>query len=160
MLNFRVGLGFDTHAFQKGEFLTIGGVEIPFHYSFKAHSDGDVLVHAIIDSLLGAAGLKDIGSFFPDNDPKYKDIDSLKLLEITMEKLKEANWKIGNIDCNIIIQKPKMAAHIPQMKLNVAKVLNIETSQIGIKAKTSENIGFIGREEGASAQAVCLIYKA
>jgi 2-C-methyl-D-erythritol 2,4-cyclodiphosphate synthase len=109
---------------------------------------------------LGAAGLKDIGSFFPDNDPKYKDIDSLKLLEITMEKLKEANWKIGNIDCNIIIQKPKMAAHIPQMKLNIAKVLNIETSQIGIKAKTSENIGFIGREEGASAQAVCLIYKA
>ncbi len=155
----RVGLGIDTHAFQKGEYLIIGGVKIPYNKSFKAHSDGDVLIHAICDALLGAAGLKDIGTYFPDNNPDYKSINSSILLEKVVQIIDSIGWKVSNIDCNIIVQEPKMAPFIDEMKINISNLLKINMEDVSIKAKTSENLGFIGRSEGVSAQAVVLIKK-
>ncbi|MDD2411858.1 MAG: 2-C-methyl-D-erythritol 2,4-cyclodiphosphate synthase [Bacteroidales bacterium] len=155
----RVGLGTDTHAFQKGEFLVIGGVKIPFDKSFKAHSDGDVLLHAVCDALLGASGNKDIGTFFPDTDPVFENANSMDLLKKTVEIIHAQNWKVANIDCVITIQQPKMAPHIDAMKDNIASCLQISTEEVSVKAKTSENIGFIGRGEGASAQVVVLLYR-
>lgn len=156
-MKFRVGLGFDTHAFQEGNQLIIGGVKIPFHKAFKAHSDGDVLIHAICDALLGASGNKDIGTFFPDTDLKYKNINSLILLEKVVSEVKIENWKVNNIDCTIIIQEPKMSPYIDFMKEIISPILEVEIKDISIKAKTSENIGFIGRGEGVSAQVVVLL---
>lgn len=154
----RVGLGTDTHAFQKGDFLVIGGVKIPFHKSFKAHSDGDVLLHALCDALLGASGNKDIGSFFPDTDTAFENVNSMHLLKKTVEIIHAQNWKVANVDCVIAIQQPKMAPHIDAMKKNIADCLQISTNDVSVKAKTSENIGFIGRGEGASTQVVVLLY--
>jgi len=156
---FRVGIGFDTHAFIQGDSIIIGGVKIPFNKSFLAHSDGDVLIHAICDALLGSVGLKDIGTCFPDNDERYKNIDSLVILKQTYDMVKSKGWIVSNIDCNIIIQEPKMKPYIDKMKEIISNIFEIEMEDVSIKAKTSENIGFIGRGEGASAQAIVLVTK-
>ncbi len=155
----RVGIGTDTHTFVEGDHLVIGGVNIPFNKSFKAHSDGDVLLHAVCDALLGASGNKDIGTFFPDNDIFYRNANSIDLLNKTVEIISVANWKVGNIDCVITIQQPKMAPYIDDMKENIARCLHIPISDVSIKAKTSEEIGFIGRGEGVSTQVVVLLYR-
>ena len=156
----KIGNGFDVHAFCKDRDCIIGGVKIPFELGLKGHSDADVLIHAIIDSLLGAAGYEDIGELFPDSDDSYKNISSLLLLEKTAGILYENKWKVINIDCVIICEKPKIQEYKLKMKQNISKILEIDSNQIGIKGKTSEKLGFTGRQEGISASAVCLIYKA
>lgn len=153
----RVGLGWDLHKLVDGEFLTIGGVEIPFNKKFEAHSDGDVLVHAIIDALLGAANLGDIGTHFPPSDDKYKDIDSLVLLSKTKDLLKNKNIEIVNIDSTIIIEQPKMARYLLAMREKLSVNLELEINRISIKAKTHEKTDSTGRGEAAQAQAICLI---
>ena len=155
----RVGQGYDCHALLEGLDLIIGGVNIPYEKGLVGHSDADVLLHAIIDALLGAAGLKDIGNQFPDSDIRYKGINSRKLLEKTLGLIAEAGYMIGNIDATIIAQKPKMAQYIPQMKNNIANDLKIHVAHIGIKAKTNEQLGFVGREEGIAAQAITLLFR-
>lgn len=153
----RVGIGYDVHRFQEGRRLVIGGVEIPYHKGLLGHSDADVLLHAICDALLGAAGLGDIGRHFPDSDERYKNIDSLILLEQTAGLLKDQGWLTGNIDCTVVAQKPRLAPYIDAMKEKIARVLDIPAGNVGIKATTSEGLGFEGREEGISAQAVVLL---
>ncbi len=155
----RVGTGYDVHAFAKERALIIGGVAIPHEVGLLGHSDADVLVHAIMDALLGAAGEPDIGTIFPDNDPAYKDISSLLLLARVSERIAEKGFRIENIDSVIIAQKPKMLPHIPQMKENIAKLLGIPADRVGIKATTTEWLGFVGREEGIASTAVCLLAK-
>lgn len=155
----RVGTGYDVHAFAKERALIIGGVAIPHEVGLLGHSDADVLVHAIMDALLGAAGEPDIGTIFPDNDPAYKDISSLLLLARVSERIAEKGFRIENIDSVIIAQKPKMLPHIPQMKENIAQVLGIPADCVGIKATTTEWLGFVGREEGIASTAVCLLVK-
>jgi len=144
----RIGQGYDVHAFTDGDHLTIGGIRIPFDKAFKAHSDGDVLLHAITDALLGAAGLGDIGKHFPDTDPKYKNIDSRVLLRESVALLAEHGYRCGNIDATIIAQAPKMLPHIDAMKALIADDLNIEQSAVNVKATTTEWLGFCGRGEG------------
>jgi 2-C-methyl-D-erythritol 2,4-cyclodiphosphate synthase len=158
-MNIRVGIGYDVHMLEKGYKFVIGGVEIPFDKGAAGHSDADVLIHAIMDALLGAAGLRDIGFHFPDSDKSLKGIDSKKLLKKVDELLKENKWTIVNIDSVVSLQSPKISSYIPQMQLALSEVLNIELDRISIKATTTENLGFIGRGEGVSAQAVCLISK-
>ena len=153
----RIGQGYDLHTLVDGAALTIGGVKIPHSKGFKAHSDGDVLVHAIIDSILGAMGEKDIGTFFPDNDPKYKGADSFLLLDEVVALVEKNGYEISNIDTTIVAEAPKMAPHIDEMKDNLAKVLKIARSQIGIKAKTNEGTDAIGRGEAIAAWAVVLL---
>ena len=153
----RIGMGYDVHRLVENRKLIIGGVEIPYEKGLLGHSDADVLLHAVMDALLGAAALGDIGKHFPDTDPAYKGISSLKLLEHVGDLLEKEGYTVGNIDATIIAQKPKMAPHIPAMRANVARVLGIEENQINIKATTEEHLGFTGREEGISAQAVCLL---
>lgn len=155
----RVGTGYDVHAFAKERALIIGGVAIPHEVGLLGHSDADVLVHAIMDALLGAAGEPDIGTIFPDNDPAYKDISSLLLLARVSERIAEKGFRIENLDSVIIAQKPKMLPHIPQMKENIAKLLGIPADRVGIKATTTEWLGFVGREEGIASTAVCLLAK-
>lgn len=155
----RVGIGYDVHRFQEGRRLVIGGVEIPYHKGLLGHSDADVLIHAICDALLGAAGLGDIGQYFPDSDERYKDIDSLILLEQTAGLIKDRGWLTGNIDSTVVAQKPRLAPYIEDMKKKIARVLNIPVENVGIKATTSEGLGFEGREEGIWAQAVVLLKK-
>ena len=155
----RIGHGYDVHRLIDGNGITIGGVKIPYDKSLLAHSDGDVLLHAICDALLGAAGLKDIGYHFPDNDAKYKGISSIKLLSCVNDILVENGYYIENIDSTIIAQQPKMAPHIDQMVSNIALALNINTEKVNVKATTEEKLGFTGRGEGISAHAVCLITK-
>ncbi len=155
--NMRIGMGYDVHRLVEGRDLIIGGVKIPYEKGLLGHSDADVLLHAVMDALLGAAALGDIGKHFPDTDPAYKGISSLKLLEKTGELIEEKLYVIGNIDAVIIAQKPKMAPYIETMRENVAKTLHIEKDQINIKATTEEGLGFTGSGEGISAQAaVCL----
>lgn len=153
----RVGLGYDVHRLTEGRKLILGGVEIPWERGLLGHSDADVLIHAIMDALLGAAALGDIGQHFPDTDPAYEGISSVKLLVLVGELLKKKGFAIGNIDAVIIAQKPKMAPHIPEMRKNIAKALEIPESRISIKATTEERLGFTGREEGITSQAVCLL---
>lgn len=153
----RVGIGYDVHRFQDGRRLVIGGIEIPYHKGLLGHSDADVLIHAICDALLGAAALGDIGQHFPDSDERYKDINSLLLLERTAGLLEERGWLTGNIDSTVVAQKPRLAPYIEAMKEKIALVLNIPVGNVGIKATTSEGLGFEGREEGISAQAVALL---
>ncbi len=153
----RIGFGFDVHALREGETFVIGGVEIPHYKGTVAHSDGDVLLHAICDALLGAANLRDIGYQFPDNDDRYKNIDSSKLLKATIELLRKNNYELGNMDCTISAQKPKLKPYIEQMKYNIAKIINTDVNNISIKATTTEKLGFEGREEGISAYSVVLI---
>ncbi len=153
----RIGQGSDIHALVEGRKLIIGGVDIPHERGLLGHSDADVLVHAVIDALLGAAALGDIGRHFPDTDPRYAGADSRVLLRATRELLAAQGWRIVNIDSTISAQRPKMAPHIPQMTANLAADLGLPADCVGIKAKTAERLGFVGREEGIATAAVALI---
>lgn len=153
----RVGIGYDVHRLVEKRKLIIGGVEISHKKGLLGHSDADVLIHAIMDSILGAAALGDIGRHFPDSSNEFKDISSLVLLEKVYTLIKSKGYKIGNIDATIIAQKPKMAPHIPIMIKNIAEILCVEENRINIKATTEEGLGFTGREEGISAQSICLL---
>ena len=155
----RVGLGYDVHKLVEGRKLIIGGVEIPHTHGLLGHSDADVLVHAIMDSMLGALALGDIGKHFPDNDEKYKGADSIKLLEFVNNLIVEKGYTIGNIDSTIIAQSPKMAPHIEFMRNNIAKATNTDVSCINVKATTEEGLGFTGAKEGIAAQSICLLLK-
>ena len=155
----RVGLGYDVHKLVDGRKLIIGGVDIPHEKGLLGHSDADVLVHAVMDSILGALALGDIGKHFPDTDEKYKGADSIKLLEFVYNLIDEKGYAIGNIDCTIIAQSPKMAPHISNMRENMAKALNTSTDNINVKATTEEGLGFTGAKEGISAQSICLLVK-
>ena len=153
----RVGIGYDVHKFEEGRKLIIGGVDILYERGLAGHSDADVLIHAIIDAICGALCIGDIGSLFPDTDNAYKDIDSMILLGKLKNKLKENNYKIGKIDSIIVAQEPKMRPYIDQMRQNIAKVLEISEKDVSVKATTTEKLGFEGRKEGISSQAVVLI---
>ena len=153
----RIGMGYDVHRLTEGRKLVMGGVEIPYEKGLLGHSDADVLLHAVMDALLGAAALGDIGKHFPDTDPAYKGISSLKLLSCVGELLEENCFFIENIDATIIAQAPKMRPHIDAMRENIAKMLGIDISQVNVKATTEEGLGFTGNGEGISAQAVCLL---
>lgn len=155
----RVGMGYDVHRVTEGRDMIIGGVKIPYEKGLLGHSDADVLVHAVMDALLGAAGLGDIGLHFPDTDPKYKGISSIKLLEHVGKLLDEHLYVIENIDATIIAQRPKMRPHIPEMEQNMADALGISVEQINVKATTEEGLGFTGSGEGISAQAICALEK-
>ena len=155
----RVGMGYDVHKLVEGRDLIIGGVKIPHTLGFLGHSDADVLLHAIMDSLLGAAALGDIGKHFPDSDHRYKGISSIELLKHVGSLLKENNWLIENIDSTIIAQKPKMAPHIENMRKNISEALNINIDQINVKATTEEGLGFTGEGKGISSQSICLLTK-
>lgn len=155
----RVGIGYDAHRLVEERKLTLGGVTIPFERGLAGHSDADVLIHAIIDALLGAAGLGDIGRLFPDTDQQYKDISSVTLLEKTSEILDNKSWRICNIDATIVAQRPKLSPFITEMQNILGAALSIESSSVNIKAKTTENMGFTGREEGIEAYAVALLEK-
>jgi len=158
-MEFRIGQGFDVHAFAENRKLIIGGVEILHERGLLGHSDADVLLHAICDALLGAAGLGDIGRHYPDNDAKFKDIDSRELLRDVCDQLRDLGWRVGNVDATIIAQAPKMSPHIPDMEENIADDLDIATDQVNVKATTTERLGFTGRGEGIAAQAVCLLVR-
>lgn len=153
----RIGHGYDVHRFCDGEYIIIGGVKIPHEKKLLAHSDGDVLAHAIADSLLGAAALGDIGYHFPDTDMAYENIDSMILLSRVKDLLLANGYVVGNIDSTIVAQAPKMSPHIEKMRENIAKVLEIPASAVNVKATTEEKLGFTGRKEGISAHAVALI---
>ena len=153
----RVGQGSDIHALVAGRRLIIGGVDIPHEYGLLGHSDADVLLHAIIDALLGSAGLGDIGRHFPDTDERYRGADSRVLLRATREMLSQAGWCIVNVDSTINMQRPRMAPHIPKMVTNIAADLQVPENCVNVKAKTAECLGFVGREEGASADAIVLV---
>ena len=155
----RVGMGYDVHKLVEGRDLILGGVKIPYEKGLLGHSDADVLLHAIMDSLLGAAALGDIGKHFPDTDSKYKGISSIELLKHVGNLLTEHNYKIGNIDATIIAQRPKMKPYIPEMRMNIAAALSTSIDNISVKATTEEEMGFTGRGEGISAHCVCLIDK-
>lgn len=156
-MGMRIGQGYDVHAFTEGNHLMIGGVRIPFDRGFKAHSDGDVVLHALCDALLGAAGLGDIGRHFPDNDARYANIDSRILLGQVMTLLQEKAWRVENTDITIIAQAPKMAPHIDAMQHTIAEDLKLDINAVNIKATTTEHLGFEGRGEGIAASAVVLI---
>lgn len=153
----RVGQGFDVHALVAGRRLIVGGVDIPFDRGLAGHSDADVLLHAICDALIGAAGLGDIGTHFPDTDPRYKDADSRVLLRAVAELLTAQDWEVQNVDATIIAQAPKMAPHIPRMREHIASDLGIGRDAVNVKAKTAERLGALGRGEGIAAEAVALI---
>jgi 2-C-methyl-D-erythritol 2,4-cyclodiphosphate synthase len=153
----RVGQGIDVHAFAAGRKLVIGGVHIPHHKGLVGHSDADVLLHAICDALLGAAGLGDIGQHYPDSDPKYSDIDSRRLLRETAARVKKQGFRIVNVDATIVAEAPRMSPHVPRMIGNIAADLEIAPAAVNIKATTTEQLGFVGRGEGIAALAVALI---
>jgi len=158
MKNLRIGHGFDAHPLTEGRPLVVGGVTIPFEKGLVGHSDGDVLIHAIMDALLGAAGLPDIGQQFPPSDQRYRDADSRGLLMMVLRKIHAAGFtEIINIDAVLMAEKPRMHPHIPQMRKQIAETAGIERERVNIKATTTERLGFIGREEGIAASAVCLI---
>ena len=159
MNDIRVGHGFDVHAFVEGRKLIVGGVDIPYERGLAGHSDADVLLHAICDALLGAAGLGDIGRHFPDTDAAFAGIDSRILLRRVAEQLRERGWQAGNVDATIIAQAPKMAPHVAQMTANIAADLGVAIERVNVKATTTEKLGFTGRGEGIAAEAVCLIVR-
>lgn len=156
----RVGHGYDVHRLVEGRALILGGVEIEFEKGLLGHSDADVLTHAVMDALLGAAALGDIGKLFPDSDPTYKGADSLILLRVVGDCLRDAGYRIENIDATVLAQRPKLAPHIPQMRQNIAAALLLDTQAVSIKATTEEGLGFTGNGEGMAAHAVCLIENA
>ena len=158
-MEYRVGTGFDVHKFEEGRKLILGGVDIPYEKGLAGHSDADVLVHALMDALLGAAAMGDIGRHFPDTDQKYKGISSLKLLEHVGSLLLDEGYSIGNVDVTVIAQAPKIAPHIEAMRDNIAETLKLEKSRINIKGTTTEKLGFTGRKEGIAAEAVCALYR-
>ena len=157
---FRIGQGFDVHQLTEGRPLIIGGIEIPYEKGLLGDSDGDVLLHTVAGGCIGAAGEGDIGKHFPDTDPEFKDADSFKLLQHVWNIVKEKGYVLGNIDCTIIAQKPKMAPHIDAMRKRIAEGLEADVSQVNVKATTTEKLGFTGRAEGIAAQATVLIQKA
>ena len=153
----RIGHGYDVHRLVEGRDLIIGGVKIEYELGLLGHSDADVLLHAVSDALLGAAGLGDIGKHFPDTDPRYKGADSLLLLKVVAERVREAGYRVSNIDVTMIAQKPKLRLHIPQMEENIASAVGIDVSRVNVKATTEEKLGFTGNMEGMSCHAVCLL---
>lgn len=153
----RIGHGYDVHRLVEGRELWLGGVKIPFELGLDGHSDADVLLHAVMDALLGAAALRDIGYHFPDTDMAYKGASSMKLLEAVAEKIQTAGYRLGNLDVTMIAQKPKLKDYIPQMASNIAAALGVEVSRVNVKATTEERLGFTGRVEGMSCHAVCLL---
>ncbi|NIF16162.1 2-C-methyl-D-erythritol 2,4-cyclodiphosphate synthase [Pantoea sp. Cy-639] len=153
----RIGHGYDVHRFCDGDFITLGGVRIPHKYGLLAHSDGDVLLHALSDALLGAAALGDIGKHFPDTDPQFKGADSRVLLRHVVGVVRNKGWKVGNVDATIVAQAPKMAPHIDTMRQQIAADLQVELDQVNVKATTEEKLGFTGREEGIAVHAVALL---
>ena len=153
----RIGHGYDVHRLVEGRDLILGGVKIEYEKGLDGHSDADVLLHAVSDALLGAAGLGDIGRHFPDTDPKYKGADSLVLLEVVANRVKEAGYRVSNIDVTMIAQRPKLMPHIPQMVKNIAGAVGIDASRVNVKATTEEKLGFTGSGEGMSCHAVCLL---
>lgn len=153
----RIGHGYDVHRLVEGRELWLGGVKIPFELGLDGHSDADVLLHAVMDALLGAAALRDIGYHFPDTDMAYKGASSMKLLEVVAEKIHTAGYRLGNLDVTMIAQKPKLKDYIPQMASNIAAALGVEVSRVNVKATTEERLGFTGRVEGMSCHAVCLL---
>ena len=155
----RVGLGYDVHKLVEGRKLIIGGVNVPHEKGLLGHSDADVLIHAVMDSILGALALGDIGKHFPDTDEKYKGADSMKLLEFVYNLINEKGYGTGNIDCTIIDQSPKMAHNIQNMREHIAKALNTSIENINVKATTEEGLGFTGAKEGIAAQSICLLVK-
>lgn len=155
----RVGQGYDVHRLAENRKLILGGVDVPYERGLLGHSDADVLTHAIMDALLGAAGMGDIGRHFPDTDPAYAGADSIQLLTAVVHKLRDAGWKIGNVDATVIAQKPKLAAYIPQMKQNLATAMGLDEEQVNVKATTEEGLGFTGAGDGIAAQAITLLIK-
>jgi len=156
----RIGHGYDVHRFCDGDFIPLGGVRIPHKYGLLAHSDGDVLLHALSDALLGAAALGDIGKHFPDTDPQFKGADSRVLLRHVVGIVKAKGWKVGNVDATIVAQAPKMAPHIETMRQLIAEDLQVELDQVNVKATTTEKLGFTGREEGIAVHSVALLLPA
>lgn len=159
MTKIRIGFGYDVHPLSEGYDFWLGGVKLEYHKGAVGHSDADVLIHAICDALLGAANLRDIGFHFPNTNPKYKDIDSKKLLAETVDLIRHKGFEIGNIDATITLEKPKINPHIPEMIKALANTMNISEDDISIKATTNEKLGYVGREEGVNAYAVALIEK-
>lgn len=153
----RIGHGYDVHRFAEGDFITLGGVRISHKFGLLAHSDGDVLLHALSDALLGAAALGDIGKHFPDTDPQFKGADSRVLLRHVLKQIQAKGWKVANVDATIVAQAPKMAPHIESMRLLIAQDLQVELDQVNVKATTTEKLGFAGREEGIAVHAVALL---
>lgn len=158
-MNFKIGHGYDIHRTAEGRKMIIGGVEIPYEKGLLGHSDADVLIHAIIDSLLGAMGKGDIGTHFPDTDDKYLNIDSALLLQRTMEIMKDEGYTVGNLDATVIAQRPKLNPHIPQIKDRLAQIMGIPSERVNVKAKTEEGLGYIGAGDAISAHAVVIIEK-
>lgn len=159
MNHFRIGYGYDVHRLEEGKPFWLGGIKIDHTKGAVGHSDADVLIHVICDALLGAANLRDIGYHFPDTSSEFKGIDSKKLLKGVLQLMHESGYRIGNIDCTVCLQRPKIAFYIPEMKATLAKTMDIEEYDLSIKATTTEKLGFVGNEEGVSAHAVVLIYK-
>ena len=157
MTGMRIGHGYDVHRLVEGRRLILGGVEIPYEKGLLGHSDADVLTHALMDALLGAAALGDIGGLFPDNDPKYEGADSVGLLREVRRVLSENGWRVGNVDCTVIAQRPKLAPHIPQMRRNLADAMGVDLNCVSVKATTEEGLGFSGEGLGIAAHAVALI---
>lgn len=155
----RAGIGYDIHRLVEGRPLILGGVTIDHPLGLDGHSDADVLTHAIIDALLGAAKLGDIGALFPDTDAAWKGADSLKLLDEVVERVANAGWKVGNVDATIVMQRPKLRGAIPEMESNLARVMQVGVEDVAVKATTGEKLGFVGREEGVAAHAICLLLK-
>lgn len=153
----RIGHGYDVHRLTAGRKLILGGVEIPYEKGLDGHSDADVLLHAVMDALLGAAALRDIGNLFPDNDPKYKGISSMLLLCEVMRQIKEKGFRVGNVDVTVLAQKPKLKDYIPQMTENLAQALELPLDRVNVKATTEEGLGFTGRLEGIACHSVCLL---
>ena len=158
-MKIRIGQGFDVHAFAEQRKLMLGGIEIDYHLGLAGHSDADVLIHAMCDALLGAAGLGDIGHHFPDDDPQYEGIDSAKLLTAVMQSLNRLGWSVGNVDATVIAQKPRLASYIPAMRTRLAGLLDVDVAACNVKATTTEKLGFTGRGEGIAAQAVVLLHQ-
>ena len=154
----RIGYGYDFHRFIKGEYIILGAEKILYSKGIDAHSDGDVLLHALCDALLGAAALGDIGKHFPDSDPKYKNIDSSALVENVIQILQQKHYRVGNVDSTIILEKPKLASHIPSMQKNISSLLKISMEDVNVKATTNEGMGSIGRGEGIAANVVVTLY--
>lgn len=156
----RIGHGYDVHRLKEGRRLILGGVEIPYALGLDGHSDADVLIHAIMDALLGAAGLRDIGVLFPDNDPTFKDISSLTLLDAVLCRIRKNGLRVGNVDATIIAQRPKLRDYIPQMQRTLAEAMGVPSDRVNVKATTEEGLGFTGSGEGIACHAVCLLEEA
>jgi 2-C-methyl-D-erythritol 2,4-cyclodiphosphate synthase len=159
MMDFRVGFGYDSHRFAPGRPLVIGGVTIPYELGLAAHSDGDVLIHAVCDALLGAAGLKDIGTWFPDTDDAYKNADSTQLLAKVVEVIHDKGWVVNNLDCTLVLERPKMKPYIDDIILKLSQLLDLSSESIAVKAKTNEKMGFTGAGEGIAAVAAVTLRK-